>query len=115
MTRPRLRIVCQEHDRVISVVVDTDDGPAYGTNMPMRALMEALGGADLELGLHRAARREKRTPALLLLDLSTDPIESPMPYQLAQRGPFPAWCPRCHRSRGDLELRDLLKRGTVRI
>lgn len=93
MTRPRLRIVCQEHDRVISVVVDTDDGPAYGTNMPMSALMKALGGADLELGLHRAARREKRTPALLLLDPSTDPIENPMPINSHNGVRFPPGAP----------------------
>ena len=35
MTRPRLKIVCEEHDRVIAMVVDTDEGPAYGNRTSM--------------------------------------------------------------------------------
>jgi hypothetical protein len=113
VTRPRLKIVCSDHDEVIARVVDTDEGPAYGNPQPLSKNFEDLGG-HLELDLYRTARREFHT-VYMHLDPSKDPIENPAPYQLAQRGPFPAYCPRCRRSRGDLDVRDLMKRGTIRI
>ena len=108
MNRPRLRIVCGDHDRVIAVVVDTDEGPAYGSRPVLRTTDEAIGD-EVDPSLYRAIRRAVRAhDALeyLLLDPSEDPIQNAHPHQLWRRGPLPAYCPRCHRSRGDLEVRD---------
>jgi hypothetical protein len=99
-TRPRLKIVCEEHDRIIAMVVDTDHGPAYGN---------AHRGRDPLTG------RRGFHAVYIPLDPSKDPIENPTGYQLYRRGPFPAYCHRCRRPRGDLDVGDLLKRGTIRI
>jgi hypothetical protein len=114
VTRPRLKIVCADHDEVIAKVVDTDEGPAYGNPQPLSKNFEDLGG-HLDLDLFRVARREFRT-VYMPLDPSEVPIEDPQPYQLAARGPVPAYCRRCRRTRAELEVRDLIaKRGTWRI
>ena len=56
MTRPRLKIICADHDEVIAKVVDTDEGPAYGNPEPLSKNIEDLGG-HLDLDLYRVARR----------------------------------------------------------
>ena len=110
MSRPRLKIVCADHDEVCAKVVDTDEGPAYTTWF----LGSALPGTTLDQ--FRTLRGMIEFGVLTVLDPSEDPIEDPRPYQLAARGPVPAFCRRCRRSRGDLNVKDLIaQRGTWRI
>jgi len=84
-----LRIVCEDHDEVIAKVVDTDDGVADSTPLPASAMSGTHGKG---LTLHQL--RLFRTVVFddyMVLDPSEVPIENPAPYQLAARGPVPAW------------------------
>jgi hypothetical protein len=43
VTRPHLRIVCEDHDEVIAKVVDSDEGPAYSTYFLGSTILGAHG------------------------------------------------------------------------
>ena len=115
MSRVLLRIVCSEHDRVIALVDMTDEGPAFGTRFAGTALTESRRGEELPLDQFRALRKTT-IPGFTVLDPSDPPDEEESPYEQAGRGPFQAWCPKCFRWRGDLDVHFLMKtRGSIRI
>ena len=90
MTRPRLRIVYEDHDEVIAKG-RRHRRPVWRTQLPFLRERDVRTHGK---GLTRHQLRLFRTVVFddyMVLDPSEVPIENPAPYQLAARGPVPAW------------------------
>jgi len=85
-----LRIVCEDHDEVIAKVVDTDDRCGVLNSPSCESAMSGTHGKGLTLHQLRLFRTVVFDD-YMVLDPSEVPIENPAPYQLAARGPVPAW------------------------